>query len=47
MKPMGGTCNAFEMTEAKTLNKNETVLKSGTKVAVPGTSENAIENVTE
>ena len=47
MKPMDGTCNAFEMTEAKTLNKNETVLKSGTKVAVPGTSENAIENVTE
>ena len=47
MKLMDGTCNAFEMTEAKTLNKNETVLKSGTKVAVPGTSENAIENVTE
>ena len=47
MKQRDRTCNAFEMTEVKTLNKNETVLKSGTKVAVPGTSENVIQNVTE
>ena len=39
MKQMDETCNAFEMTEAKILNKNDTVLKSGTKVAVSGTSQ--------
>ena len=47
IKQIDGTCNAFEMTEAKTLNKNETVLKSVTKFAVPGTSENVIEKVAE